>query len=122
MLPGQDDALRDGLRAVVGDDVDIRWGRWWPATEAAVDTPLLGVLQSAIDAEDPAGLIVPYLLPASTDNKHFARLGVAGYGFVPLRVPDGFDVFGQFHSADERIPVESLEFSARVTERILREA
>lgn len=122
VLPGQDEALRDGLRAVVGDDVDIRWGRWWSATEAAVDAPLLGILQHAIAAEDPAGLVVPYLLPASTDNKHFARLGVAGYGFVPLRVPDGFDVFGQFHAADERIPVESLEFSARVTERILRTA
>ena len=122
VLPGQDDALRDGLREVVGDDIDIRWGRWWSATEADVHAPLLGVLQSAIGAEDPDGLVVPYLLPASTDNKHFARLGVAGYGFVPLRVPDDFDVFGQFHSADERIPVESLEFSARVTERILREA
>ena len=52
----------------------------------------------------------------------FARLGIAGYGFVPLRVPEGFDVFGQFHTADERIPVESLEFSARTTERILRSA
>jgi len=122
VLPGQDEALKVGLREVVGDDIDIRWGRWWPATEAAVDAPLLAVLQSAITEQDPDGLVVPYLLPASTDNKHFARLGIAGYGFVPLRVPEGFDVFGQFHSADERIPVESLEFSVRVTERILREA
>jgi acetylornithine deacetylase/succinyl-diaminopimelate desuccinylase-like protein len=65
---------------------------------------------------------VPYLLPASTDNKHFARLGVHGYGFVPLRVPDDFDVYGQFHSADECVPVESLYFSARVTARILASA
>ncbi|WP_243075488.1 M20/M25/M40 family metallo-hydrolase [Microbacterium sp. SS28] len=122
VLPGQDDALRDELRAVVGDDVDIRWGRWWSATEADVAAPLLDVLQAAIDAEDPGSLVVPYLLPASTDNKHFARLGIAGYGFVPLRVPDGFDVFGQFHTADERIPVASLAFSARTTERILRDA
>lgn len=121
VLPGQDEALKEGLREVVGDDIDIHWGRWWSATEAAVDAPLLTVLQSAITEQDPEGLVVPYLLPASTDNKHFARLGIAGYGFVPLRVPEGFDVFGQFHSADERIPVESLEFSVRVTERILRE-
>lgn len=121
-LPGQDEALRAGLRDLVGDDIEIRWGRWWSATEADLDASLLGILQSAIEVEDPSGLVVPYLLPASTDNKHFARLGVAGYGFVPLRVPDDFDVFGQFHSADERIPIESLEFSARVTERILRTA
>ena len=65
---------------------------------------------------------MPYLLPASTDNKHLARLGIAGYGFVPLRVPDGFDVFGQFHTADEHIPVDTLYFSARVTQRLLRDA
>jgi acetylornithine deacetylase/succinyl-diaminopimelate desuccinylase-like protein len=65
---------------------------------------------------------VPFLLPASTDNKHLARLDIHGYGFVPMRVPDGFDVFGEFHAADERIPVESLHFCARVMERILRAA
>jgi acetylornithine deacetylase/succinyl-diaminopimelate desuccinylase-like protein len=122
ILPGQDDELREELRLLVGDDIDIRWGRWWSATEADVRAPLLDVLQDAISAEDPDGVVVPYLLPASTDNKHFARLGVAGYGFVPLRVPEGFDVFGQFHTADERIPIESLAFSARTTARILLDA
>lgn len=121
ILPGDDDRLRAGIVELVGDDVDVRWGRWWSATEAPVDSPLLGVLQSAIDAEDAGATVVPYLLPASTDNKHFARLGIAGYGFVPLRVPDDFDVFGQFHAADERIPVDALAFSARTTARILRD-
>ncbi|KXC06480.1 hypothetical protein [Microbacterium hominis] len=63
-------------------------------------------------AEDEQGIVVPYLLPASTDNKHFTRLGIHGYGFIPLRVPRGFDVFGQFHAADERIPLAALHFSA----------
>jgi acetylornithine deacetylase/succinyl-diaminopimelate desuccinylase-like protein len=49
-------------------------------------------------------------------------LGIHGYGFVPLRVPRDFDVFAQFHAADERVPVDALHFSARVTERILRTA
>ena len=122
ILPGQDDALRTGLRELVSDDVGIREGRWWPATEAPLDAPIVDVLQQAISADDPEGLVVPYLLPASTDNKHFARLGIAGYGFVPLRVPREFDVFAQFHAADERIPVDALLFSARVTEQILRTA
>lgn len=122
VLPGQDDALKEELQRVVGDDIDIRWGRWWSATEARTDAPLLDRLQESVTAEDADGVVVPYLLPASTDNKHFARLGVDGYGFVPLRVPDGFDVFGQFHAADERIPVDALHFSARVTSRILQTA
>ncbi|WP_159502413.1 M20/M25/M40 family metallo-hydrolase [Microbacterium sp. 18062] len=122
ILPGEDEALKQGLREAVGPDVEVKWGRWWPATVAPVDAPLIEVLQRAITVDDPDGTVVPYLLPASTDNKHFARLGIHGYGFVPLRVPADFDVFAQFHAADERVPVDALHFSARVTERILREA
>ncbi|KHK97773.1 hypothetical protein LK09_09725 [Microbacterium mangrovi] len=120
VLPGQDEALREELERIAGDDVEIAWGRWWSATEAPIDVPLLDDLQHAVDIEDPGGIVVPYLLPASTDNKHLASLGIRGYGFVPLRVPDGFDVFGEFHAADERVPVDALRFSARATWRILR--
>jgi len=75
-----------------------------------------------VTAEDAGGTVVPYLLPASTDNKHLARLGIRGYGFVPLRVPADFDVYGQFHAADERVPVDAVYFGTRVTARILRDA
>lgn len=122
LLPGQDDVLRRELRELVGDDAEVVEGRWWSATEAPPDAPLIDVLQRAVTAEDADGVVVPYLLPASTDNKHFARLGIRGYGFVPLRVDPDFDVFAQFHAADERVPVDALHFCARVTERILRDA
>ncbi|KTS91236.1 hypothetical protein NS183_04965 [Microbacterium testaceum] len=122
MLPGHDDTLRTEIEALVGHDVEVTWARAVPAIEAPVDAPIIGVLQDAITAEDPDGTVVPYLLPASTDNKHLAELGIHGYGFVPLRVPADFDVFGQFHAADEGVPVEALLFGARVTARILREA
>ncbi|MEV8240077.1 M20/M25/M40 family metallo-hydrolase [Microbacterium testaceum] len=122
MLPGNDETLRAEIEALVGPDVEVSWARAVPAIEAPVDAPIIGVLQDAITAEDPDGTVVPYLLPASTDNKHLAELGIRGYGFVPLRVPADFDVFGQFHAADEGVPVEALLFGARVTARILREA
>lgn len=122
IVPGQHDVVRSELAAVVGDDIEVTWERDIAAIEAPVDAPLVDVLQRAITAEDPDGVVVPYLLPASTDNKHLSRLGIRGYGFVPLRVPADFDVFGQFHAADERVPVEALAFGTRVTARILREA
>jgi len=122
MLPGHDETLRAEIEALVGPDVEVAWARAVPAIEAPVDAPLVGVLQDAISAEDPDGTVVPYLLPASTDNKHLAELGIRGYGFVPLRVPADFDVFGQFHAADEGVPVEALHFGTRVTARVLREA
>ncbi len=122
VVPGQADALRDELAAVVGDDIEIAWSRYIPAIEAPAEGRLMDVLQHAVTAEDPDGTVVPYLLPASTDNKHLSRLGIRGYGFVPLRVSADFDVFGQFHTADECVPVEALFFGTRVTARILRDA
>ncbi len=122
IVPGQHDAVRAELAEVVGDEIEVTWARDIEAIESPVDAPLVDVLQRAIGAEDPEGVVVPYLLPASTDNKHLSRLGIRGYGFVPLRVPADFDVFGQFHAADERVPVEALHFGTRVTARILREA
>lgn len=121
IVPGQSDALRDELTRVVGDDVEIRWGHENPAIEAPADAPIVEAMQRAIAAEDPGALVVPYLLPASTDNKNLGLLGIRGYGFVPLRVPTDFDVFAQFHAADERIPVSALHFCVRVTDRILRD-
>lgn len=122
ILPGNEHSYRAALQAVVGEDIAIHWGATILPIASPVDSPLLGVVQRAITDEDANGIVVPYLLPASTDNKHLAALGIAGYGFVPLRVPHDFDVFSQFHTSDEHIPVESLRFLARVTERILRQA
>lgn len=122
IVPGHSAALHDELSALVGDEVEISWGRENPAIESPADAPLVGILQDAVSAEDPGSVVVPYLLPASTDNKHLALLGIRGYGFVPLRVAPDEDVFAQFHAADERISVDALHFCTRVTERILRTA
>lgn len=121
-LPHQDDELRATLIALAGEGIDVEFGNWWSATEAPTNGPLVRSVVEMLRIEDPDGVVVPFLLPASTDNKHFARLGIAGYGFVPLRVPDDFDVFAQFHAADECVPVESLRFSARATLRLLLSA
>lgn len=121
-LPDREDELRDEITRLAGDAVDLHWQASLSPIAAPIDSPFVSAIGDAIRAEDPDGIVVPYLLPASTDNKHFARLGVLGYGFVPLRVPDDFDVYGQFHSADECVPLESLYFSARTTARILRSA
>ncbi|MGO1768754.1 MAG: M20/M25/M40 family metallo-hydrolase [Microbacterium sp.] len=122
MIPGHEEELREDIARLAGEDVEAHWDLWLRPIDAPVDSPFVGTIERAIAEEDPDGVVVPYLLPASTDNKHFSRLGVRGYGFVPLRVPDDFDVYGNFHAADERIPVESLRFCARTTARILRTA
>lgn len=121
-LPDGAAELLDELSRLAGDTVEVHCLPSLDPIASPVDGELVDAISAAIAAEDPDGVVVPYLLPASTDNKHFARLGVNGYGFVPLRVPDDFDVYGQFHSADECVPVGSLHFSARVTAEILATA
>lgn len=121
-LPEREEELREEFTRLAGDSVELHWQDSLSPIAAPIDSAFVTAISDAVVAEDPDGVVVPYLLPASTDNKHFARLGVHGYGFVPLRVPDDFDVYGQFHSTDECVPVESLYFSARTTARILRTA
>ena len=41
------------------------------------------------------------------------------FGFAPLRLPDDLDFTGLFHGVDERVPVDALEFGARVFDRFL---
>lgn len=121
-LPGEEKRLRNTLRTLAWPGAAVEWDGETPAIESPADTPLTRVIAEAIADEDPDGAVLPYLLPASTDNKHFAKLGIDGYGFVPLRVPADFDVYAQFHCVDERVPVDALRFSARVTAEILRRA
>ena len=41
------------------------------------------------------------------------------FGFAPLRLPEDLDFMALFHGVDERVPVDSLEFGARVFDRFL---
>ena len=121
VLPGGDETFRAEIEAELGADVEVEW-IWQPPIDAPADAPLVEVIREAVGKSDPDAMVVPYLLPASTDNKHLAPLGIDGYGFVPLRVPDDFDVFGHFHAVDERVPVDALHFGADVLARVLRSA
>ena len=75
----------------------------------------------SLQAEDPDALVAPYLLSAGTDAKHFRKLGMRSYGFVPLRMPEDVDFATLFHAVDERVPIDGLEFGARVLDRFLGE-
>jgi len=55
---------------------------------------------------------IPACLPLGNDAKHFSRLGIKCYGFVPMRLPGSFDFPSMFHGVDERLPVSALNFGA----------
>ena len=89
VLPGSEDTFREEVARIVGDGVSDRLD-----LAAAAGVPVRGrrwstAMKAALEAEDPDGRAVPYMLSGGTDNKAFHRLGIAGYGFSPLRLPAG---------------------------------
>ncbi len=119
VLPGSEEHFREQIADIVGPGVDITW-TWQPPLEVPFEGPLVEAMQNALTAEDPGAHSVPYMLSGGTDNKAFARLGIAGYGFAPLKLPPDLDFSALFHGVDERVPVESLKFGTRVLDRLLR--
>jgi acetylornithine deacetylase/succinyl-diaminopimelate desuccinylase-like protein len=59
------------------------------------------------------------LLPAVTDGRLFGRLGIQSYGFLPLKLDPSFGFMDTIHAADERVPVEALEFGTRAMSELL---
>ena len=118
-LPGHEDDLMTTIRELVGELVDIEVLH----RDIALDSPFSGDLvegmKQALLAEDPGASILPYCLSGGTDNKALSTLGITGYGFAPLRLPADLDFAPMFHGIDERVPLDSLEFGARVLERFL---
>lgn len=74
---------------------------------------------ASLKQHDPEAVVMPYMLSAGTDNKALDPLGITGYGFVPLRLPDELDFPAMFHGVDERVPIDSLEFGADVMHTLL---
>jgi acetylornithine deacetylase/succinyl-diaminopimelate desuccinylase-like protein len=110
-LPGfsPDDMLRE-VRALAGDDVEIEVSRTEPAARTEVDYGLFDLLSSVLRERDPTGVPVPYLMPGVTDGRWFAKLGIQPYGFLPMQLPKDLRFMQLVHAADERIPVDALEF------------
>ena len=56
-------------------------------------------------------------MPGVSDGRFFARLGIQTYGFLPMKLPPGFDFWSGVHGADERIPADAVEFGADAVHR-----
>lgn len=121
-LPGYEDEFFATLAELTGEDVEIDFVSHQQPWETPYDGRLVDVMTRSLLAEDPGALVAPYLMSGGTDAKHFRKLGMRSYGFAPLRLPADLDFTALFHGVDERVPVDALEFGARVFDRFLGEA
>lgn len=107
---------------IVGNDLEIKPQIIERSVETSFDGLLVDAIKKSILAEDPAARILPYTLSGGTDAKALDKLGIRCFGFAPLKLPADLDFAALFHGVNERVPVASLEFGARVFDRFLEEA
>jgi acetylornithine deacetylase/succinyl-diaminopimelate desuccinylase-like protein len=110
VLPGQTsvDLIRE-LESLAGDFAEFEVVHEEPAVRAEPDLTLYPMLAEIIRHEDPGGVPIPALIPGYTDARHFARLGIQTYGFLPMRLPKDITV-ELIHAPDERVPAEAIRF------------
>ena len=120
VLPGRQAAFEATVDELIGPDVTREWITDLPSYETTFDGDLVDMMNAALLAVDPDARTVPYMLSGGTDAKAFARLGIRCFGFIPLRLPPELDFSALFHGVDERVPVDALEFGAKVLEHFLR--
>ncbi|MBO0846671.1 MAG: M20/M25/M40 family metallo-hydrolase [Nocardioides sp.] len=120
-LPGFEDEFIDTIAELCGEGIERSFVSHQQPWETPYEGDLVDAMSRCLLAEDPNGKVAPFLMSGGTDAKHFNRLGMRSYGFTPLRLPAELDFTALFHGVDERVPVDALEFGARVLDRFLDE-
>ena len=118
-LPGHEEQLLATITELAGEHVSVEVLHRDIALDAPFEGDLVEAMVAALRTEDPDAVVLPYCLSGGTDNKALSLLGITGYGFAPLRLPADLDFAPMFHGVDERVPVDALQFGARVLGRLI---
>jgi acetylornithine deacetylase/succinyl-diaminopimelate desuccinylase-like protein len=119
LLPGfGPEDVSEELRALAGVEIDFEILRYDPGPPAP-DMTLFDTLGGILRELDPTARPVPLLLPAVSDGRFFARLGIQTYGFLPMQLPEEMRFMDLIHAEDERIPVDAVEFGTSAIRRLL---
>ena len=97
------------LHQTTGQDVELEVLRFDPGPDEP-DMRLFDTLADILPEFDPGGNSLPLLLSGTSDARFFSRLGIQTYGFLPMLLPEDFNFSQTIHAADERIPIEALDF------------
>jgi acetylornithine deacetylase/succinyl-diaminopimelate desuccinylase-like protein len=120
LLPGcgPDDMVAE-LRQLVDNNIEMEIIRYDPGPSEP-DMGLFDSLTDILREADPDGIAVPLLLSGVTDGRFFSRLGIQTYGFLPMLLPEDFNFSQSIHAADERIPLDAVNFGANAIYKLLQ--
>lgn len=119
-IPGRDEDALATIKQLAGPGIEIDYVNRDIGLEVPFEGDVVDAMVDAVLAEDPGAIVLPYMLSAGTDNKALSTLGIKGYGFTPLRLPDDMDFSAMFHGVNERVPVDAIHFGARTLRRLLK--
>ena len=92
-----------------------------PPSASSADTPLFSAMTALAARFHPDAVVVPSLMVGATDARFFRRKGVQAYGFGMFSNRLGYERYSaMFHGDDERIDVQSLEWSTAAFEELAR--
>ena len=113
LLPGyQPEQMLAELRKLIGSDFEIEVVRHDPGP-VQTDMGLFETLANIIKEKDPNGHPIPLVLTGVTDARFFNLIGIQTYGFLPMTLPNEFKFTSVVHAANERIPVEAMDFGTQ---------
>ncbi len=121
-LPGYEEEFIATIAELAGPGVTVRPIIHDVALELPFTGELVDAMCAAIKECDPEGIPVPYVMSGGTDNKGLSKLGIAGYGFSPLKLPPDLDFMALFHGINERVPVSAIHFGVEALDRFLQRA
>ena len=121
LLPGlgPDDLIAE-LHNLIENEIELDIIRFDPGP-AEPDMGLFSTLAEILCNADPDAIPIPLLLSGGTDAQSFSRLGIQTYGFLPMSLPKDINFSQMIHGANERIPVEALDFGTRAIFELLRQ-
>jgi len=120
ILPGfGPEHIINELKAFIGLDLEFEATSFDRGPEK-VDMSLFDTLARVLQTFDPKAIPIPFVISGVTDARFFARLGIQTYGFTPMLLPEDLNFSKLFHAADERIPVEAVEFGTNAIFELLK--
>ncbi|NIU56826.1 MAG: M20/M25/M40 family metallo-hydrolase, partial [Phycisphaerae bacterium] len=104
---------------IIGQEAELEVLHFDPGP-AEPDMGLFEKLSGILREFDPEGKPVPLLLGGTSDARFFTRLGIQTYGYLPTPLPKDFNFSKTIHAADERIPIEAVDFGTNALFEVLK--
>ena len=98
----------DAAKAMRLEVLDQEQGYELDATDPFFDQ-IAKNIEACWKSKLPTLVVVPMLMPASSDSSSYARAGIKPIGFAPALFEPDFPGIGLSHGINERIPVEAFK-------------